>query len=421
MPIKVSVQSFVLSLLFSTFAYSFPVKNPRSFTLGFDESVMASTGIALRGSDAGGYYNPARLGYDKKNSIYQKITTHIDYWSFTNSDDLQDNSTVTVSAVPEMAFVFNATKWNFGFSILTTQSSDLSNELTESAGTISKTTLLTQQEKSVAFVASSSYFFSDKFSIGVSFVFDRYNENRTTSVKQNDSSGNSEFTFLQRDLRTVAEAYLLLGALLKPIDWLTLGLRLQTPGVEFQGESDHFESKSGTDKGTAVDEEISDVAGASQDVPFDLSFGSGFHFGSHHLYLDLGLQFSSNFRTIDGSERSPSITERVATKATLRFGLGYQWQMTELLKMSLGFRLSPSSVRQSVDDLEFQETLNKDSLDVLLISGGLVFNVNQTQILLGGFFNQGTLTSFDGSSSNEVERESVVRSGGAIVAAKWTY
>lgn len=380
--------------------------NPMSTPMGFSEMARANTSVGVFGSDASAFYNPAAMNSGQENGLRYigGLQVNIESWTLAAEEAGVDNATSFIDVTPNFALVKDFGNWSLGLLLIQELNRNLLNEVSESSGTISTTTLLDIEEKSFLAGGSVSYRFNKKFSLGLTVFLDRYGERRITNIKQTDSSAVSDFISIERNDRNVANVFPVFGAMMRWTDYLSTGLRVQIPGAGLQGDVDHLSAVRGTVKSQAVNTEISELFDGEQSIPLDVVLGNSVRLGRHRLSFDLGVQFATDVTTIDAFDSQAQLEEVVATKTTLRYGIAYDWQISDNWGVLAGLQINPSTITDTFDELPFQATLDTTEIDLFTGSFGISHKYKTLNLLLGGYFSSGEFKHLDHVPSTSVSR-----------------
>lgn len=389
------------------------IGNPGSFPLGHEEVLRGNTGVAQPGTSAAPYYNPAALE-TRKGTVLSASSQllYVNLWELEAQADSERNTILEFGQAPNLTLSFGRGRWGWAFSIYTSVQREIETEITEDLSGEPITTLITKREREILLGLSQAFHVTEKWSFGLTAFFQRYNDNEFTTVKQTDDTEVSDFITILRNNRTVMGAYLVLGTLYRFSDGFSLGLRVQTPAVKLDGSTDHYSAEKGTDKSQPFNSEFSDILDAEQKTPVDGVVGFKWSGGRHSLLFDLGIQAASDFNRVDGGDNGAEVTQRVVTETTARAHAGYIYAASERLQWMAGVQYDPSSIRQEIEDLEAGVTLEKDSQDLWSAAAGFLLRVNKVDFAAGAFYQQGSFTFFETSTSTELRRDSVIRTGG---------
>ena len=407
---------FFFELFFIAPAQAVDLGNPGFAPTGGFEGLLGNAGTTVVGSPTAVFYNPGSVRALPEWTLAANAQIlSLGFWTLQNADVVEESSVNTLVQIPSLVLSRNFSPWNASISLLAPGQSEFVSQFVASNNGKPVSTIMNRREQEHLLGFSVNRLLDEKLSIGFSIFFQRYSEFESVVTRQIDATNVSDFLDSQISHRRVLGVYGVVGATYQWNENWIFASRIQVPQLRISGQASVFTAAKGTNKNQVLDAENTELLKANQEVPWDFTFGANYTRGKHSGYVDLGLQFASDFRKIDGNGAEPS--KRLVTNNTLRMHTGYRFKWNEKMAILAGFQYNPSAIAGNELQLDFLETLEKDHQDFWSLSAGISLQTDLAEVVAGAFYSHGDLTVFNEESPFDSAIESTTRAVGVILGA----
>lgn len=376
--------SFLL-LLFCASAFS-DIRNRGAFPFGEIESVIGNAGVGGAGSTGAVYYNPAalvELNHPKiavSGSTYFHFKTDNEKLLRIDNTDL-DYSAQSFNTVPSsVVSTFKSGDFTWAYFVLVPESSQIENRVTWTT-TNTKSTLVQMVNGSELWLgAAAGVPITKEFALGAAFYAIRHTSLEHSSlVIDRLTATNTTTTTITHTTDSVYGLSLTLGAQLKPVNWMSLGLRIQSPLLHLSGTGDYYSGTRAVDNGTVTTTNTeNDALPARYSYPLDMTVGARFNVSKGwDLHFDTSVQFGLEYSRFPGT----NITAIESVKTTPRFNLGSRLALSPYWIYSAGAFFNPGT---SNDVSDASNALS--DADYLGFTTGIDFAYDRVKTGIGFFY-----------------------------------
>lgn len=342
--------SSILVIFFALQSHAY-IENPGLFPLGESESMMANTGVALKGSTGSAFFNPAGLAGMSERRISLTGNTYMSYSSETkpvlslDGHDLDFRATGLQAVPSSLVSTFSWNSWTVALAVFV-PSLVKSNELISYSTTNFEMQLSQMVDLQLMMLG---FAMGTPTSKGADFGWGCYlsNYQRSLSVsfiaQPKQGSGLTHAgvsnTYRTMDVKSLMCSAGLQGQWSETTRW---GFSLHLPSFPLSGSGQHYSFQQDTSNNRSSTG--AQRKSARYDHPTQISFGFA-HAGweNFDVLADVTYQFPQNFELLEGT------AEVLDTRSTLRWSLGAAYRWSERLRLRGGFAYNPSAVNIKTD------------------------------------------------------------------------
>jgi long-subunit fatty acid transport protein len=334
------------------------LSSPNVVPLGETEAFMGNTGVAVSNSSGGVYYNPASLAAFGSGRLTGSGQTFAIVEASVNQQDTEPLKFKEFSAVPSMLVAARKwRKWTGAFSILMPAVLEINTlfdlnvpsiNLNATASVYNRT-----EEAYMGLSAGRRLTRSWDWGWGVHFV-------RSKIVKNESLQGTpygSGTVYISSTKRQESEVHSLvfMSGVQKQIRRdMRFGLNVHSESLKLRGRASVYEEKLIVIGGTPSKELVRAQYGANAKLPWQILTGFEWEPGARHtMTLDAGISLPTSNHSLPNSPYN----EVVTTRTTVRYGLGYSYQMSSYWQALMGVNFNPSTV----DSVESREVMAKNN------------------------------------------------------------
>jgi hypothetical protein len=380
--------SFFFFALSSAYA---DIYNRQILPLGEREAFMGNSGTGDAADTGAVYYNPAGLASMARAKVSVLGSSYLSFDTAASSVAQIQGTDVPYEAkgfntIPS-AYVITAKEGqiDLAFSVLIPESYEINNRATFSSANTSGTVIQSTATADLWIGLTAATQINSQWSIGLTFFGVKHDESSVIAliIDDNASSPSTFAALASRDSLSVFGLSAVFGVEYKATDWLSLGLRAQSPFLQFTGTGDTYRANRSTISGgsSAPDESQAGIP-VKYELPLDFTLGSAFKLGANvELFLDLSLQCGSDFETIPNS----GLGTHVSTEATFRGSAGIEIGAIPSFPIRMGFYFNPSAERNLTTN-----DASEGSLNYYGLTGGIVWKSEHVETGVGGFYIRGS-------------------------------
>lgn len=376
---------FYLVLLFVTHLKA-DISNRGAFPFGEIEGFIGNAGVGGAGSTGAVYYNPAALVELNHPKIAVSGSTYFHFRTDNDNIIRVDNTDLDYSAsgfntVPSsVVSTFKNDSFSWAYFVLVPESNQIENQVSWATPNTSTSIIQMNNASELWLGAAAGFPITSNLAIGGSLYAIRHTSLEHSSIIIDTlTATNTTSTTISHTSESVYGLSATLGILYKPVNWLSAGLRIQSPLLHLSGTGTGFSGTRTVNNGTLTNTNLQDNnLSARYTLPLDMTLGfRAVMQRGWDLHFDTSLQTGLEYSRYPGSQFN--VVETV--KTTPRFSLGSRMGLSNYAVLSAGVFYNPSATPETA-------TVSNPlgHIDYWGITGGIDFAYDRVKTGIGGFF-----------------------------------